>query len=133
LKEGIVPDDMAVSMSCDELRNYGEIRMQKGRIEALKSVRANVQARVLEHARAGLTSYTIRVGTRASATLGLHVLYRELNDIEHLITEEREMVLEMLQALLVPVYPDARILINYPPDNDHLAKINGPSLVIDWS
>jgi hypothetical protein len=117
-------------MTCAELKNYGSIRMSKKRLDALEEVKNNVHKKVLELAGLGLTSYMIRVN---SPNLGLNVLYREINDIEHLISEEREMVLELLHGLIAPMYPDARIWINYPDDDDFGARIDGPSLVIDWS
>ena len=120
-------------MTCAELKNYGSIRMEKKRLDALDTVKNNVHKKVLELAGLGLTSYMIRVGGNNGANLGLNVLYREINDIEHLISEEREMVLELLQGLIAPMYPDARIWINYPDDDDFGARIDGPSIVIDWS
>jgi len=120
-------------MTCAELKNYGSIRMGKKRLDALETVKNNVHKKVLELAGLGLTSYMIRVGGNNGANLGLNVLYREINDIEHLISEEREMVLELLQGLIAPMYPDARIWINYPDDDDFGGRIDGPSLVIDWS
>lgn len=120
-------------MTCAELKNYGTIRMGKKRLDALETVKNNVHKKVLELAGLGLTSYMIRVGGNNGANLGLNVLYREINDIEHLISEEREMILELLQGLIAPMYPDARIWINYPDDDDFGARIDGPSLVIDWS
>ena len=120
-------------MTCAELKNYGTIRMGKKRLDALEMVKNNVHKKVLELAGLGLTSYMIRVGGNNGANLGLNVLYREINDIEHLISEEREMILELLQGLIAPMYPDARIWINYPDDDDFGARIDGPSLVIDWS
>ena len=126
-------DSTLKMMTCAELKNYGSIRMGKKRLDALETVKNNVHKKVLELAGLGLTSYMIRVGGNNGANLGLNVLYREINDIEHLISEEREMVLELLQGLIAPMYPDARIWINYPDDDDFGARIDGPSLVIDWS